>query len=153
MTIFGKLGIAMALGSMTVATVMPAQAQAQREHGWNRGGDRSWNGNRGWNRGRGNRGWDLGRGNRGWDRGHGNRGWDRGRGNRNRDNAAAGAVLGGLFGLGIGAAIASSARDRHDGPRGYAYDAPPRVTYGDGYYNDAPPPPRGYYDQAERWDY
>ncbi|MCC2978285.1 hypothetical protein LK533_16670 [Sphingomonas sp. PL-96] len=127
MTIFGRLGMAVALGSMTVATVMPAQAQAQRANGWNRGGDRSWNGNRGWNRGRGT---------------------------RNHDRAAAGAVLGGLLGLGLGAAIASSARDRYHRPRGYAYDTPPQVTYRGGYYNDAPPPPpRGYYRQTERWDY
>ncbi|MDP1028096.1 hypothetical protein Q5H91_12810 [Sphingomonas sp. KR1UV-12] len=51
-------------------------------------------------------------------------------------NAAAGAVLGGIVGLGIGAAIASNNRSRYY-DRGYYYDAPP------------PPPPvyrdRGYY--------
>ncbi|MFS0773330.1 hypothetical protein [Sphingomonas sp. 1P08PE] len=55
-------------------------------------------------------------------------------------DAAAGAILGGIVGLGVGAAIASSNRPRYY-DRGYYYDAPP------------PPPPvyRGggygyYYD-------
>jgi len=58
------------------------------------------------------------------------RGYHRGGG-----NAAGAAVLGGLVGLGVGAAIASN--------RGYGYDR----GYGYGYYAPPPPPPvyRGYY--------
>lgn len=62
---------------------------------------------------------------------------------------ASGALLGGLLGLGVGAAIASSNRDRYY-DRGYYYDAPPpppRVVYRDRYYS---PPPvvvrERYYD-------
>ncbi|MCU6455883.1 hypothetical protein LPN01_17530 [Sphingomonas sp. A2-49] len=73
-------------------------------------------------------------------------------------NTAAGALLGGIVGLGIGAAIASSNRDGYydRGYRGY-YDAPPppRVVYRDRYYA---PPPRvvvreRYYDYAPQYDY
>src|SRR6478735_6743428 len=72
-------------------------------------------------------------------------------------NTAAGALLGGIVGLGIGAAIANSGRDRYydRGYRGY-YDAPPpRVVYRDRYYA---PPPRvvvreRYYDYAPQYDY
>ncbi|WP_235532824.1 hypothetical protein [Sphingomonas sp. Leaf412] len=66
---------------------------------------------------------------------------DRGRGG----DAAAGAIIGGVIGLGLGAAIASSNRDRYY-DRGYyddRYYAPPRRIYRDRYY--APPPPRGYW--------
>jgi hypothetical protein len=52
-------------------------------------------------------------------------------------NAAGAALLGGLVGLGVGAAIASDHRDR------YYYD--------DGYYAPPPPPPPAYYDY--RYDY
>ncbi len=53
---------------------------------------------------------------------------------------ATGALLGGILGLGVGAAIASSNRDRYYDRRDYYYDAPPpRVVYRDRYY--APPPP------------
>ncbi|MEH3037855.1 MAG: hypothetical protein PGN23_15415 [Sphingomonas adhaesiva] len=81
--------------------------------------------------------------------------WRRDRGG----DAAAGAIIGGVIGLGLGAAIASSNRDRfYD--RGYYddryYAPPPRVVYRERYY--APPPPvvyrdyyrdpyRGYYGQ------
>jgi len=77
--------------------------------------------------------------------------------NRGGD-AAAGALLGGIVGLGIGAAIASNNRGRYY-DRGYGgyYDAPPppRVVYRDRYYA---PPPRvvvreRYYDYAPRYDY
>ena len=64
-------------------------------------------------------------------------------GYRHHDGIGAGgaAVLGGIVGLGLGAAIASgNNRDRYydrgyyngPGPRGYYYDSYPR----DGYYND-----------------
>lgn len=76
--------------------------------------------------------------------------------NRGGGDVAAGALLGGIVGLGIGAAVASSNRDRYY-DRGYAYDAPPppRVVYRDRYYA---PPPRvvvreRYYDYAPRYDY
>ncbi len=62
-------------------------------------------------------------------------------GYRHRDrggDVAAGALLGGIVGLGVGAAIAGSNRDRYY-DRGYYYDAPPRVVYRERYY--APPPP------------
>lgn len=72
--------------------------------------------------------------------------------------AGGAAVLGGLLGLGVGAAIASGNRDRYD-DRGYAYDrgyyrAPPRVIYRERYY--ARPPVvvyreydrRGYYGRG-----
>ena len=76
--------------------------------------------------------------------------------NRGGD-AAAGALLGGIVGLGIGAAIASNNRGRYY-DRGYDgyYDAPPpRVVYRNRYYA---PPPRvvvreRYYDYAPRYDY
>ena len=63
----------------------------------------------------------------------GYRGYHHGGGGR----AATGALLGGIVGLGVGAAIASSNRGYYD--RGYYYNAPPRVVYRDRYY--APPPP------------
>lgn len=93
------------------------------------------------------------------------RGRDRNRGG----DVAAGALVGGIVGLGLGAAIASSNRDRYydrghyddrgyyygPGPRGYYYDRyqrgyyqdryyapPPRAYHGDGYYRR---PYRGYY--------
>lgn len=53
-------------------------------------------------------------------------------------NVAAGALLDGIVGLGVGAAIASNNRNRYY-DRGYYYDAPPRVVYRERYY--APPPP------------
>ena len=83
------------------------------------------------------------------------------RGGRGGD-VAAGALLGGIVGLGVGAAIASNNRDRYydrydrgyyygPGPRfrGY-YVPPPRRFYRPyrGYYRDryyAPPRYRGYY--------
>lgn len=64
-----------------------------------------------------------------WGRGYGYR---RGGGG----DVAAGAILGGILGLGVGAAIANSGRDRYY-DRGYYYNAPPRVIYRDPYY--APP--------------
>jgi hypothetical protein len=69
--------------------------------------------------------------------------YDRGRGG----DVAAGAVLGGIVGLGVGAAIASSNRDRYY-DRGYYYGPRPRYR---GYYY-APPPPRRYY-RAPRYYY
>ena len=67
---------------------------------------------------------------------------------RHRDrggDAATGAIIGGVIGLGLGAAIASSNRDRYYdrgyyADRGY-YRAPPRRFYRDRYYA----PPRGYW--------
>ena len=65
---------------------------------------------------------------------------------RHRDrggDVAAGAIIGGVVGLGLGAAIASSNRDRYY-DRGYyadRYYAPPRRIYRDRYYA----PPRGYW--------
>lgn len=65
------------------------------------------------------------------------------RGYRHHDGIGAGgaAVLGGIVGLGLGAAIASSNRDRYY-DRGYYndgyYRAPPRVIYRERYY-EAPP--------------
>lgn len=51
--------------------------------------------------------------------------------NRGGGDVAAGAILGGIVGLGVGAAIASNNRGRY---------------YDRGYYYDAPPPrPRAYY--------
>jgi hypothetical protein len=56
------------------------------------------------------------------------------RGRRDRGgDVAAGAILGGIVGLGVGAAIASSNRDRYY-DRGYYYDRGPR-----GYYNNYQP--------------
>ncbi|MFG6283813.1 hypothetical protein DC429_02450 [Arthrobacter sp. TPD3018] len=63
--------------------------------------------------------------------------------NRGGGDAVAGALIGGVLGLGIGAAIASSNRPRYY-DRGYYYDAPPpppRVVYEDRYYAPPPPPP------------
>ena len=67
--------------------------------------------------------------------------------NRGGGDVAAGAILGGILGLGVGAAIANSGRDRYY-DRGAYYDAPP-------------PPPRAYYDRGygngygygDRYDY
>ncbi|WP_231370409.1 hypothetical protein [Sphingomonas phyllosphaerae] len=77
-------------------------------------------------------------------------------------DTAAGALIGGVIGLGLGAAIASSNRDRYYDrgyynrgyynrgyDRGYYddrsyYAPPPRVIYRERYY--APPPPRAYYE-------
>ena len=72
---------------------------------------------------------------------------------RGRDrggDVATGAIIGGVVGLGLGAAIASSNRDRYY-DRGYYdrrgyyddgyYRAPPRRFYRDRYYA----PPRGYW--------
>lgn len=78
---------------------------------------------------------------------HGYHGYNRGGG-----DVAAGALLGGILGLGVGAAIASSDRNRYY-DRGYYYDAPPRVVYRERYY--APPPPVVYRERyyAPRYDY
>lgn len=57
-------------------------------------------------------------------------------------DVAAGAVIGGIVGLGVGAAIASSNRGRYY-DRGYYYGPRPRYR---GYY--APPPPRYYRDRG-----
>jgi hypothetical protein len=64
-----------------------------------------------------------------------NRHWHGGGGGHHGNNVAP-AIIGGLIGLGVGAAIASG---------GYGYYAPPPVYYGPprGYY--APPPPAVYY--------
>jgi hypothetical protein len=61
----------------------------------------------------------------------------RGGGGYHRGGGGGAAIVGGLIGLGLGAAIAS-------GNRGYGY-APPPAYYGPppGYY--APPPPAVYY--------
>lgn len=76
---------------------------------------------------------------------------------RGGGDVAAGALLGGIVGLGIGAAVASSNRDRYY-DRGYYYDAPPppRVVYRERYYAPPPPPPRvvyreRYYDYGPRY--
>jgi len=62
-------------------------------------------------------------------------------------DAAGAAILGGIVGLGVGAAIASDHGDRY--------------YYNDGYYAPPPPPPPGYYGYYEyrpacwtqwRWD-
>lgn len=72
-------------------------------------------------------------------------------------DVAAGALLGGIVGLGVGAAIADSNRDRYYDrgyydrryyDRGYYYDAPPRVVYRERYY--APPPRVIYRDPYYR---
>ncbi|WP_293874127.1 hypothetical protein [Sphingomonas sp. UBA978] len=84
--------------------------------------------------------------------------WGGYRHHRGGGDVAAGALLGGLVGLGIGAAVASSNRDRYY-DRGYYYDAPPpppRVVYRDRYYAPPPPPPRvvvreRYYDYGSRY--
>ena len=78
----------------------------------------------------------------------------------NGGSVAAGALLGGIVGLGIGAAVAGSNRDRYY-DRGYYYHAPPpppRVVYRDEYYAPPPPPPRvvvreRYYDYGPRYGY
>ena len=74
----------------------------------------------------------------GWDRGY-DRGWHRG-----RDNGGT-AVVAGIAGLAIGAALASSAndqrfRDRYYRDRGYAYNYDDRFYRQRGYY-----PNDGYY--------
>ncbi|WP_445192100.1 hypothetical protein ACT009_16290 [Sphingomonas sp. Tas61C01] len=61
---------------------------------------------------------------------------------RGGGNAAAGALLGGIVGLGVGAAIASSNRDRYYDRGGYD-----RGYYDRGGYGYAPPP-RAYYDRG-----
>ncbi|MGN6374869.1 MAG: hypothetical protein ACTHMG_04870 [Sphingomonas sp.] len=53
-------------------------------------------------------------------------------------DAAGAAIIGGLIGLGVGAAIASDNNDRY---------------YDNGYYAPPPPPPPGYYDGYESYDY
>ncbi|HEX8485378.1 hypothetical protein [Sphingomonas sp.] len=83
--------------------------------------------------------------------------WRGNRGNRGGD-VAAGALLGGIVGLGLGAAIASNDRGRYYDrgdyyDRGYYYNAPPQVIYRErfrgprrfyrGYYDGYAP--RGYY--------
>lgn len=65
--------------------------------------------------------------------------------NRGGGDVAAGAVLGGIVGLGLGAAIASGNRGRYY-DRGYYHDRgyyapPPRAIYRQRYYA---PPPRYY---------
>ena len=81
---------------------------------------------------------------RGWDRGY-DRGWDRGW-NRNRGNGGT-AVVAGIAGIAIGAALASSAndrrfRDRYYRDRGFAYDYDDRFYRQRGFY-----PNDGYYAQ------
>ena len=65
--------------------------------------------------------------------------WHDGHYNHHRGggNAAGAAVIGGLVGLGVGAAIASGGR--------YGYYAPPPVYYGAPGYYAAPAPPSVYY--------
>ena len=71
---------------------------------------------------------------------HWHNGWNRGGYNHhhNNGNAAGAAIIGGLVGLGIGAAIASGGG--YYGSPGYY--APPYSYYGPpaGYYTPAPPP-------------
>ena len=62
---------------------------------------------------------------------------DRYRHHRGGDAAGA-AILGGILGLGVGAAIASNNNRGRYYDRGYYYDAPPRVVYRERYY-EAPP--------------
>ena len=78
------------------------------------------------------------------------------RGHRGGDTAA-GAIIGGIVGLGVGAAIASNNRNRYY-DRGY-YDGgyydrgyPARGYYNDGYYprRGYYSAPRGYYDYQPR---
>ncbi len=80
-----------------------------------------------------------------WGRGGYGRGWG-GYHHRGGGNAAGAAVLGGILGLGVGAAIASSNNRNRYYDRGYyngGYYAPPPVTY----YN---PPVRTYYREDYR---
>ena len=79
------------------------------------------------------------------------------RGYRHHDGIGSGgaAVLGGIVGLGLGAAIASSNNNRYydrgyyNGPRGY-YDGYPQSYYNYDYYNDYRP--RCFYErQYDRW--
>ena len=72
-------------------------------------------------------------------------GWDRGgwHGGRHHDNDAGVAIGAGVIGLALGAAIASSANDRHR-DRGYYYDR--SGYYGRPYYRD-------YYYRPQRYDY
>lgn len=73
---FGKkVGLGVALATMTLSSTVPAQAQ--RRDGWNQQNGVNWNR---WNRNR----------------------------RRNNESRVAGAVVGGILALGIGAAIASS---------------------------------------------
>jgi len=72
-----------------------------------------------------------------WGRGYRGGGWG-GYHHRGGGNVAGAAVLGGILGLGVGAAIASSNRDRYV-DRGY---------YNGGYYDG--PPVRTYYRQDYR---
>ena len=79
------------------------------------------------------------------------------RGHRGGGDTAAGAIIGGIVGLGLGAAIASSNnRDRYY-DRGYYndgyYSAPPRVVYRERYYQQPPVVvyrdyDRGYYNRG-----
>lgn len=69
----------------------------------------------------------------------------RGRGHRGGDTAAA-AILGGIVGLGVGAAITSSNNRGRYYDRGYSYD---RGYYDDGYYQR----PRGYYYNDYNYNY
>lgn len=71
--------------------------------------------------------------------------WGGYRGYRHYDrggDVAAGALLGGIVGLGIGAAVANNNRDRY-------YDR----GYYDNYAPPPPPPPRAYYYDDYRYDY
>ena len=74
-------------------------------------------------------------------------------GHRGGGDAAAGAIIGGIVGLGLGAAIASNNRgryyDRGYYDDGYYYNAPPRVIYRERRYA---PPPR-YYQRPYRGYY
>jgi hypothetical protein len=74
--------------------------------------------------------------------------WRGNRGNRGGD-VAAGAILGGIVGLGVGAAIASNNRGRYY-DRGYY--APPRGYYAGPrrFYRGAP---RGYYQNGYGYGY
>jgi len=71
------------------------------------------------------------------DRWHG--GWDHP--HHNGGNAAGAAIIGGLVGLGVGAAIASNG-GYYGYPGNYSpgYYAPPYSYYGTPYYTPAPPP-------------
>jgi len=76
---------------------------------------------------------------------------------RGGGDVAAGALLGGIVGLGVGAAIANGGRDRYYDrgyyDDGYYYDRRPRVVYRERYYA---PPPRVIYREryyAPRYGY